>query len=288
MRTLLREPLFHFLVIGAALFGLSFAFDKSEAPSDNRIVVSQGTINTLAATFRLRRLRAPTKAELDGMIRDHVKEEIYYREALRLGLDRNDTIIRRRLRQKVEFLLQDRLSTLTPRDGELEAFFERNKARYRLGDRISFDQVVLRRSRHGEKIAEVAGDVLSKLNADQGPRDFARFSELGLLPTTISKETENEISRTFGQGFARSIADLPEGKWSGPVSSGYGLHLVRLTGREKGGLPPLNKIRDRVERDWLEERRISGADAFYRALRAQYTIEVDMPGDRAQPGKPAK
>lgn len=288
----LREPLLHFLIIGAVIFGLYWVYDgQQETPASERIIVTPGTVNTIVQTFRLKRLRAPTKAELESLIEDHVKEEIYYREALKLGLDKNDTIVRRRLRQKMEFLLQNRLSNLTPTDAELSAYLAKHADRYRQKDRVSFVQVYLSRARRGEKVEADARRMLAELRSAEGKVDIDRHSDSLLLPARFKEASEDEIARVFGAGFVKLLRGAPVGEWTGPLVSGYGLHLVRVSSRKKGPSPKLKDVRAAVTRDWLEEQHREMAAAFYKALRARYAVTVeggDTPGSSESGRKPAK
>jgi PPIC-type PPIASE domain len=281
LQTILREPLLHFLVLGALLFVL---FDlvgaPREAPKD-RIVVSAAQIENLALLFRRTWRRPPTQAELDGLIADHVKEEILYREALALGLETDDIVIRRRLRQKMEFISEDIAAQAEPTEAELQAFLAEHAERYREPARVSFSQVYLSPERRGAAARSDAERVLVALDA--GRTDPAVSGDPFLLEQDYRLQTPHDIERLFGERFAAGIAELPVGHWAGPLESGYGLHVVLVRERTQSQLPALDEVREPVLRDWRAARRDEANQAFYDALRARYDVTVERPEAPAVP-----
>ena len=271
MGRLLRDPLVHFLLGGALLFGL-YGLVGEEADRPDRVVVSEIEIERLASTFARTWMRPPTQGELDGLIDDFVTEEILYREALELGLDRNDLVIRRRLRQKMEFLAQD-LAAPNADDAALQAYLAANPERFLEPERWSFRQVFLDPGRDG---AARAPGLLETLRSGDDP-DAA--GDPTLLPRGLERASPREVDGTFGDGFATALADAEKGAWFGPVRSSYGLHLVRIDERTPQRMPALEEIRAAVEREWAAAQRRELNERFERTLRERYEIEVRMPGD---------
>ena len=274
----LREPLLHFLVLGAALF-LIFALLGDRAVNRNdRIVVSTEQVEALATVFARTWQRSPTAQELSGLVEDHIREEIYYREALAMGLDREDTIVRRRMRQKLEFLTDDVAAIADPTDEQLQGYLEEHREAFRAPARFSFHQVYLNRDRRGDAAASDAQRALSRLRAAGAEVDWSALGDTILLPAGYDLASEVEVDRQFGVGFAARLAELPVGGWEGPVESGYGLHLVRIRERQEAEDRALGQVREAVERDWRAQRRTETADAFYQGLRGRYSIDIEWPG----------
>lgn len=270
MRKLWREPLVHFLVIGAGLF-LAFGFTqdkRTEAP--NRIVVDAGQVEQLAAQFRRTWLRPPTEEELAGLIESHVRDEVYYREALAMGLDRNDPQVRRRMRLKLEFLLEDLTAEEPPGDEVLSAYLEQHPERFRIEPQVSFRQVYLNVDRRLDPAAD-AERMLAELRAGVAAETLG---DPTMLPDEQTAVSGGEIARTFGEEFAQDVMSLEPGAWSGPLYSGLGAHLVLVTERREGRLPELAEVRAEVEREYLAQRRRELKDLAYLKLREGYEVIV--------------
>ncbi len=262
----LREPLFHFLLAGAAIFLL---FPETGG-TDRRIVIDEAQVSRLAAQWAQSWQRAPTPGELDGLIRDHLKEEIYYREALRLGLNEDDAVVRRRMRAKMEFLANAALEDVTADDATLQALLDRNPSRYATDVRFSFDQIYAGADdRQGEARAKTLLAALKVGQRVEGP------------PLSIPANFENvaayAISRDFGDGFADAIRRLPVGTWQGPMRSGFGLHLVRVRAVSTARKPLLSEVRKRVENDWRNATRVAREDRAFAALAQGYDIKIAKP-----------
>ncbi len=265
MRALLREPLVHFLIAGAALFAFSGYYGGVDV-SDRQITLDEAQVSRLASQWQQAWRRPPTPKELDGLIRDHIKEEVYFREAMRLGLDVDDPVIRRRLRSKMEFLATAEVENATPSDAELTRYYAANKARYAAGRVYDFDQHF-----YGGNAAQ-AREAISTLNAGKSPAGISIA-----LPATMEKATTGDIARGFGNDFAESLSLLPVSTWSGPIQSGYGWHVVRVRRSEASKVPPLAKIVQQVSNDWRAETRAKREAAAYQALLDGYDIRVAKP-----------
>lgn len=267
VRSLWRQPLFHFLLAGAAIFALNTLRGPAENASARRIVITVAQVERLAGFWQKTWGRAPSETELQALVRDHIKEEIYYREALSLGLDVNDTVIRRRLRQKMEFLTTDDVVAPAADDPALQTYFERNADAYRQSPVFDFAQVY--------SSATSDGDVQQALAALRAGANPENLGEPISLPETMSRADESEIARIFGAAFYEELNKLEPGHWSGPVESGFGWHLVKITNKEAERVPPFEDIRTRVENDWLAEHGIAARNAAYAKLRERYDVEIE-------------
>jgi hypothetical protein len=271
MPELLREPVVHFLVIGAVIFGL---FGLTIDPVDTqakRVVVSEGDVERLAARFARTWMRPPTEAEPGGLVDAHVREEIYYREALGLGLDRDDPLVRQRMRQKLEFLLEDLNAGADPSDADLQRFLDEHAERFALPARISFQQVYLNPDRHSD--LDAATSALAQA-LDTG----AAAADLGdrvMLGHTFESVTPEEIARLFGGAFAQSVSALEPGGWIGPVDSGVGRHFVRVSDRQAGRLPQLDAARELVAAEWQARHTREQKEATYQRLREGYEVIIE-------------
>jgi hypothetical protein len=274
----LREPLIHFLVIGAALFVTFRLTGGAAAEPAGRIVISTAEVERLATVFSRVWMRPPTPEELRGLIENEIREEVYSREAVAMGLDRDDEIIRRRLQQKVEFLSEDVGARQEPTEAQLRAYFEKHADQFRTEDTLTFRQVYL----GGGAAAEIrARDLLPRLRAAGSGADVENLGERISLAADYEAARASDVSRDFGPAFAAKVSALPAGQWEGPVESGYGQHLVLLREKARGALPPLEQVRDAVRREWSAERRQEINKSFYKALRAKYAVTVEPAWARA-------
>jgi peptidyl-prolyl cis-trans isomerase C len=212
--------------------------------------------------------RQPTPTEVDGLIRDYIKDEVYYREALRLGLDKDDVIMRRRMRSKMEFLVAAQAENETPSDAALQRWLDTHPRDYATAPALSFDQIYVGSD------AEAARRALAQLDKGVNPATLAQSMS---VPPTLDAALAGDIDRQFGDGFARAVAALPPGRWAGPVTSGFGQHLVRLRKLTPGAVPPLSAVRKAVENDWREANRVARENAAYQALLDGYTIRIAKP-----------
>jgi hypothetical protein len=266
-----------------ALFQLDAWLRPATAPAANaEIVVGEARIRNLAQNFQRTWQRPPSKAELEGLIETHVREEVFYREALALGLDRDDAIIRRRLQQKLEFVSEEAAAAAEPTDDDLRAYLNAHPEAFSDAARASFRQVYLDPRKRGNALAADVKRLLGQLNAPGPAADPAQLGDaLMLLEARYVNESSTDIARLFGRDFADALAKQPVGTWSGPIPSGFGVHLVKVDAFTPGGAPSLDVVRPLVEREWRNARRQELQKAFYDKLRARYTISVRMP----EPGK---
>ncbi len=266
---LLREPLLHFLAIGGLIFLLFVVVDDTRDTPPDVIVVTPARIDQLAAGYNAVWKRMPTDDELDALIGEHIREEVYYRDALALGLDRNDTVVRRRMRQKMEFLLDTGAYLQEPAAGELEAYFTANEDYYRSAPRLSVEQVYLGESPGAATITRA----LSVLQSDPAT-DLSTLGERTLLPAQLGLSPSNAVDGVFGEGFFELLADLPTGVWAGPVASAFGVHLVRILDSLPARAPPLEAVRDAVLRNWRAAKAREVREQDYAERRKHFVVEI--------------
>jgi PPIC-type PPIASE domain len=269
---LLREPLVHFLVLGGVLFAIFGRGGSSPGIADRQIVVSEADIDRLAGGFTRTWHRPPAADELEAQIRDYIREEVLYRTALALGLDKDDTIIRRRLRQKMEFLFEEAVPP--PQEAELRTYLETHPEKFRTQPLISFRQVFVSQKR-GTAGETDATAILARLTSSAP--GAANEGDPLLVGEGFSRTPLDRIAALFGDSFAQALAQSVPGSWVGPLRSAYGLHLVLVAAVEPGDLPPFEQVRSAVEREWFAERRAAVQAAQYQSLLAGYRVIVQEP-----------
>jgi peptidyl-prolyl cis-trans isomerase C len=273
---LLREPLLHFMLIGAFIYLLYAAFAEPvvEEP-DKTIVVTAGEIEWMQTSWQKRWNRSPTTEELDGLIKQYIKETVLYREALNMGLDKHDQVIRRRLAQKMEFLTRDLVNLTPPTEEDLQAYFKENQEFYQEPSRFTFTQVFIDPSKHGEATLKDAEKIKAALIARGEDIDDVSGVGDGIMLQNYYPEIDRaEIQKLFGNDFSESLVELTPGQWHGPVPSGYGLHLVYVHSVVEPPAVVLDDVRKRVTLDWETEKGIELNEQFYNSLRQQYTIVI--------------
>lgn len=268
LKALSKEPLIHFLGGALLVFGFFWASGTDRDPADYAIAIDETDIARLEAGWAQNFRRAPTEAELDGLINQHIAEEIYYREALRLGLDKNDPVIRRRLFTKMRFLDAQDTARAEPSEAELKRWVEDNAARYAVPAAYDFEQIYL-----GQNAApETASKLRQQLNQREIQPEEA--SQPLSLPKAMDDAETSAITRLFGQQFADGIAGLEPGQWEGPVRSGFGAHLVKITAATPGRPAVLEDIRGQVENDWRAARNTAEQERALANYRSQYDIVI--------------
>lgn len=265
----MREPLVHFLLAGLAVFLFSMLRGEEVDASSRTINIDEAQVTRLSEAFAQTWRRPPTPDEIDGIIRDYIKEEVYYREALRLGLDADDAIIRRRLRSKMETLAVSEIESAVPDDATLQAWLDKYPQRYAQSAAVSFDQIYVGVDASG------ADAILAKVNAGA---DWRKAGQPITLPASLEKADNSTVARDFGTAFADAILALkPSENWSGPIASGFGSHLVRVRMIEARGKPQLADVRQQVENDWRAVTSKQREAKAYQALLDGYTIKIEKP-----------
>jgi peptidyl-prolyl cis-trans isomerase C len=282
MKQLIREPLVHFLVIGALLFGLyRIANNETSSTVNNRISITAGDIEQMRAIFIRQRQRPPTEQELKGVINARVYEEVLYREALAMGLDRDDTIVRRRLAQKFEFLTDDLSDPGNPSEAELAEFFKEHGDRYQVPGRLSFVHIYFSAGKRGKRVEEDAKNDLVRLRGSASAAAIEEMGDAFLLEQEYKRIALDEIDKIFGTGFAAELTKIPLREWQGPIASGYGMHLVKVDNSETSRASALNAVREQVKRDWFDAKRRQIKEAAFKKLRERYQVVIDEPAFRA-------
>lgn len=267
LRRLLKEPLVHFLIAGAMVFWL-----MSGRPPDlgeRRIVVSERIAGAIAQRFYDSFRRMPSQDELDGLIRDYVQDQVYYREALALGLDQNDEVVVRRMRRKMEGLAVADAEAATPSDKDLQALIDKDPARYAEDQRTTFQQVYL--GADSPENRAQADLKLKQLRAGQTANGVP-----APLPARLEGASASEISGMFGDEFTLALRNQPPGQWVGPVASGLGLHLVRVDNRAAPAPPSLATVRQRVENDWRAAAVAKSRDESYARILEGYDVVIEL------------
>lgn len=269
---LLREPFLHFLVLGAVLFGIN---QYLEARSRfTHIAITPQIVQGIAENYRLQYGSLPTPQGLDALVAARIREEVFYHEALRLGLDRDDEIIRRRLVQKYEFVQQDLDIVAEPSEQALRAFFDANQHRYQVPGTVSFSHVYFSADVRGEEGARVDAARMASSLAARGVNRAPDEGDPFAGPTDFARVSQDELARVFGrEGLASGIFALEANRWSGPIVSGLGWHLVYVNSREPARSSSFDEVREVVRRDYLEAAQLKRNEAAYEKLKRGFVIE---------------
>ena len=270
------SPLVIFLLLEAGVFALDRWLDDGDA--ERRVIeVTEEQVDGIRQRWVAQFGRPPTDQELEGLLDDAVQEEILYREAQRLGLDRDNAIVRRRLAQKMTFVLEDNSSVGAPSDGEVEAEYAAHAERYREPGRTTFGHVFLSDQGRADAVSD-ARALLRSVRTTEGD-EWRGLGDQFMLRREYADRTDQEIAELFGGQFAAAVAELDVGDWHGPVESAYGTHLVRVVRRVEPRAPALDEVRQRVVADLLEGRRREQNRAAVQSVRERY--DVRMPEPRA-------
>ena len=276
--TLLKEPIVPFLMVGAGLFGLQALWSARGGRASSEIVVSDEQAATMVQAFARAWQRPPSQQELQSLFDDHVRTEVLVREARALGLDRNDTIVRRRLRQKMEFVSDGSLTVPAPSDQQLQRHLQAHADRFRSEARLSFEQVFLDPARRGKRLNRDAEALKTQLNGKGSAVDPASLGDpLAMAGSRWTDERRGELVAQFGAGFTDALLKQPQGVWVGPIPSAYGQHLVRVSAGKPGALPALAQVREAVTRHWQQAQRQQRKDGYYQELLAKYSVRMPRP-----------
>jgi parvulin-like peptidyl-prolyl isomerase len=268
VKSLLREPILHFLLIGLLLFvayGRLAPVDKSGA----RIVVTQSTVDSIALEYQTRWSRPASEQELARLVDAYVRDEILYREGMVQGLDRDDPVIKRRVRQKLEVVAEEQAARDAPTDADLAAYLAQHAELFARPGTVSFEQIFF-------AAATPAAQVQAAREAASRGSDPARLGQTSMLPQSAQDAPTDLAARDFGAAFAAALETLPLDEWAGPVQSAFGQHLVRVTARTPALAPPLAEVRAAVAREWESERRVASLAEHYKALRSRYEVVLEV------------
>jgi len=274
---LMREPLLHFAIIGACIYLLYGLYGRQDSQELERAVtITAGEVTWLEEAWAKRWNRPPTPVERQGLIDQYVRETVLYREALAMGLDRDDTIIRRRLAQKLEFLSQDLIRPSPPGEAELLAYFEAHSERYRPPDLVTMTHIFFDPDKRDTQALEEAETVKTGLETlKEPPADSRDYGDPFMLQSYYPERSQDELSKLFGGEFAQSVFALEPERWHGPVLSGYGVHLVYVHQRREASAPTFSSVEERVRQDWEEEKRRDLNEQFLSSLLARYKVVIE-------------
>ena len=266
-----RQPLLHFLILGVLIFTLHAKFAGPDQQTQS-IVVSPAQIERMSELWSKTWGRRPSDSELQGLIQDHIKEEIYYREALKLGLDNNDIVIRRRLRQKMEFIVTPESLFENPSEQQLQNYLELHAAQFSRSPIYSFEQIYF-----GSEQTDLVQQALQQLRRGAQPSVVRQQGQQISLPNEQNNVADWQVSRVFGSQFSDALDGLESGQWAGPIESGFGLHLVKISQKQQPAAPTLNEIREDVSSRWADQQRKLTEQQAFAAMRENYTIQIDAP-----------
>jgi hypothetical protein len=277
---LLKEPMLHFVIAGGLLFAADALLNRHQAAEAvEPIRIGQGEVRWLQESFANQWQRPPSRDELRGLVRSLLEEELLAREAQALELDQGDTVVRRRLAQKLEFLIEDTSQIEAPTEVELRQFYTANIDRFRSEPRVSLNQIFFSTERRRHAVADARAALVS-ISATEGAADPAALGDPLLLETSLRDVDRQALSNMFGEAFAAAVFDLPSGTWSGPVESSFGLHLVEVTDVQAAAAQPFEAVRAEVEREWRIQSERDLKAAYLAKLREKYGVVV---ADGVQP-----
>ncbi|WP_345369658.1 peptidylprolyl isomerase [Algivirga pacifica] len=269
----MKEPLFHFLLIGAVLF---FVYDRTQEThtEEKQIVIDDNHLNHLISLWQLKWQRPPTQEELNGIVQKYIRQEILYREALRMNLDHNDEMIKSRLAQKMEFLSDD-LTTLSDpvTDETLKGYYTSNQSSYQSPETYSFYQVVFSEDRYKEPMREAKR--LLRNMPDASPEVLHAYGSLRALPFFIQEQNKQQVENTFGGSLHQALSKLPTEQWYGPVQSAYGTHILYLTQKTPPKDLPFEQVKKVLQRDYEYNRAQQNREAMYEQMKNNYKIKIE-------------
>lgn len=266
------EPLFHFLLIGLALFiAYSLIAPKAPQTSANRIELTADDLNQLRISWAAQWQRPPTPDEMRGLIDEKVRQEIFFREGLALGLDQGDEIVKRRMAQKMEFLTEDVSTVSAPTSADLKAWFEKNSSRFTLPGLITFRHVYFSPDVRGRKAKDDAARALEKLSSD--PAATAASGDRFMFQNYYADNSPEQVAKVFGTQFAESIFKLKSGVWQGPVESGLGWHLVRIEAITPGRVPAFDEVdSSQLKSEWVSDQRAESKSQSFEVMKKRYKV----------------
>jgi hypothetical protein len=284
MKRLLREPLVHFVVLGAVLFGAYAFFERvrggDASPTEIRLTVDD--LAQFMLVFESKWRRPPTQDEFNAMVEDRIREDVLYREALALGLDKEDTIVRRRMAQKMQFLAEDVAAAREPTTDELRFWFAENSDLFAMPARLSFRHLYFSTDERGERAQKDAAEALAEIASQPQDSELAAtLADPFIFQDYYGDRPPQAIGREFGPEFAQAAAKLKPGSWQGPIKSGYGWHLVFVDTVIPGRVPAFEEIEQEVKTAWLGTQKTDAWQKAYDEMRARYTVLLPVPVDDA-------
>jgi hypothetical protein len=271
IQRLLGEPMLHFLLIGIALF-TAYRWVSPGDSGGRRIVITQGVVDDLVTQHVAARGREPSTTELNHLIESYTHDEILYREGVRLGLERDDIVVKRRVRQKIEMIAEEDASTRAATDADLSAYLAANQARFVQPAIVTFEQVFIGESTSAQGVVPAVAMTRLSLRKGADPKELGQPT---LLPHRMTRTPADLVARDFGAVFAAALEKAPVGEWVGPIDSSFGAHYVRVSDRTPAVAPQLAAVRDHVVREWEHERRQRARADAYAKMRGGYEVSIE-------------
>ncbi len=281
-RRWLREPLLHFLLLGIVLFAAYHFMERGRgcAEPSKQIQLTLDDLNQLNLYFHSQWRRQPTPEEFRLLVENKVQEEVLYREALAMGLDKDDTIVKRRMAQKMQFLAEDIAAAREPATAELKAWFEQNSAKFAQPNRVSFRHMYFSPDRRGQQVCDDARKALSSIAGQPVDTEMAAgLADPFMFQDYYGERSPEQLAKEFGPAFAQAISNVKPGSWQGPIESGYGWHLVFVDTVVPGRVPAFEEVEQDVKSVWLDEQKAQSWQKAYQAMRAKYTVLLQAPPD---------
>ncbi len=275
-----REPLLHFLLLGLLLFGINASMSRGRVGvgTSKQIAISLDDLRLMETYFESQWHRPPTSQELQALVEDRVREEVLYREGIAMGLDRDDTIVKRRIAQKMQFLAEDVAAAHEPSTEELKGWFDNNKEKFALPSRYSFRHLYFSPDKRGKNAQEDAAKALARIAGQpEDSKQAASLADPFMFQDYYADRAPEAIAKEFGPQFAVALEKLEPGGWRGPAESGYGWHLVFVTTVIPGRIPAFEEIEPDVKTAWLGEQKRQAWEKAYAEMRAKYTVLLPAP-----------
>jgi len=266
-RRILQEPLLHFLVVGSLLF---FYLSSTDTETKPQVTISQGKIKQLTAQFSKTRQRTPSDEELDALIENQIREDLAFEHGVQMGLVENDSIIKRRVQQKIEFMLNDSIGSIEPSHEDLQTYLESHKEHYTIAPIYSFKNVYINPEKH-----ESVDAFIIELQSKDLNTNYKILGDSMMLESEYKHISTAQIARLFGRKFAKSLDAIPLDDWQGPVKSGYGVHLVLIENKILKHSATLEEVETEVRRDFRADAQKKALNAFYNQLKEQYNVKVE-------------
>jgi peptidyl-prolyl cis-trans isomerase C len=284
LKRCVREPLVHFVLIGAALFAVYSALHSKEAASTDpkKIVLTANDLGQISLMWQAQGRPTPTADQIQSLLDNKIREEVFYREALELGLDKEDTIVKRRMAQKMDFLAEDLSDLREPTREELKAWFGKNSERFKVSGRASFRHLYFSFDKHGQQTAAVAAETLKKIeNKSSDSPEATDVADPFMFQDYYGDRSFDELAKTFGPGFARSLFAQQTGSWQGPIESGYGWHLIFIDSVTPARVPEFEEVETDVRTQWVSAQRDQTKQRMYEQMKSHY--EIVLPKTPAAP-----
>ena len=282
-----REPLLHFLLLGLALFAVYSYLQRGHGgvESSKQIALTLDDLRQMDMYFESQWHRPPAPQEFQAMVEDKVREEVLYREGIAMGLDKDDTIVKRRMAQKMQFLAEDVAAAHEPTTAELKAWYEKNGQKFALPSRASFRHLFFSPDRRGQSAHDDAVQASAKISRQ--PEDSKLASSLAdrfMFQDYYGDRAPEQLTKEFGPKFAQALFQLKPGSWQGPIESGYGWHLVFVDSVIPGRIPAFEEVEPDVKTAWLADQKAQAIETAYKAMRAKYTVLLPAAPAKAPTG----